>query len=178
MHEARLYRDVLGMPERLSYSSAEVRLAIVEAGRATLELADPPHAAFVDQVEVGRRVAGHIRVALQVADTSEATRPAFQGRSAPDRRADGHAVEVAKCSPRGSRRATTDAVRGACGASLTHPAAKEGRMSARQQSCHQRGEPQPPERLVGCRCRAEEGPIGWVPRLETKSSVAFRSLSM
>jgi lactoylglutathione lyase len=70
----RLYRDVLRMPERLSYSSAEGRVAILEAGRATLELADPPHAAFVDQVEVGRRVAGHIRVALEVADTSEATR--------------------------------------------------------------------------------------------------------
>jgi lactoylglutathione lyase len=49
-------------------------VAILETGRATLELADPAHAAFVDQVEVGRRIAGHIRVALEVADTSEATR--------------------------------------------------------------------------------------------------------
>jgi lactoylglutathione lyase len=70
----RLYRDVLGMPERVSYSSAEGRVAILEAGRATLELADPLHAAFVDQVEVGRRVAGHIRVALEVADTPGTTR--------------------------------------------------------------------------------------------------------
>jgi lactoylglutathione lyase len=70
----RFYRDILGMPERLSYSSEDGRVAILEAGRATLELADPPHAAFVDQIEVGRRVAGHIRVALEVSDTSEATR--------------------------------------------------------------------------------------------------------
>ncbi|MGH2654515.1 MAG: VOC family protein [Actinomycetota bacterium] len=70
----RFYRDVLGMAERLSYSSRDGRVAILEAGRATLEIADPPHAAFVDQVEVGRRIAGHIRVALEVADTSEAVR--------------------------------------------------------------------------------------------------------
>ena len=68
----RFYRDVLRMPERLSYSSTDGRVVILEAGRATLELADPRHAAFVDQIEVGRRVAGHIRVALEVADTSEA----------------------------------------------------------------------------------------------------------
>ena len=47
----RFYRDVLGMPERLSYSSPDSQVAILEAGRATLEVADPPHAAFVDQVE-------------------------------------------------------------------------------------------------------------------------------
>jgi lactoylglutathione lyase len=70
----RFYRDILGMPERLAYSSSDGRVAILEAGRATLELADARHAAFVDRVEVGRRVAGHIRVALEVADTAEATR--------------------------------------------------------------------------------------------------------
>jgi lactoylglutathione lyase len=70
----RFYRDILGMPERLSYASEDGRVAILEAGRATLELADPPHAAFVDQVEVGRRVAGHIRVAFEVEDTRETTR--------------------------------------------------------------------------------------------------------
>jgi lactoylglutathione lyase len=70
----RVYRDVLEMPERLSYVSQDGRVAILEAGRATLEVADPPHAAFVDQVEVGQRVAGHIRVALEVADASETTR--------------------------------------------------------------------------------------------------------
>jgi predicted enzyme related to lactoylglutathione lyase len=47
---------------------------ILEAGRATLELADPPHAAYIDEVEVGRRVAGHIRVAFEVDDSRSATR--------------------------------------------------------------------------------------------------------
>jgi lactoylglutathione lyase len=69
----RFYRDVLGMPERASYRSPGGRVTILEAGRATLELADPPHAAHVDEVEVGRRVAGHIRVAFEVSDTAATT---------------------------------------------------------------------------------------------------------
>ena len=69
----RFYRDVLGLPERAAYNSPGGRVTILEAGRATLELADPPHAAYIDQVEVGRRVAGHIRVAFEVGDTSAAT---------------------------------------------------------------------------------------------------------
>jgi hypothetical protein len=44
-------------------------VTILEAGRATLELADPSHAAYIDEVEVGRRVAGYIRVAFEVGDT-------------------------------------------------------------------------------------------------------------
>ena len=69
----RFYRDVLGLTERAAYTSPGGRVTILEAGRATLELADPPHAAFIDDVEVGRRVAGHVRVAFQVADAAAAT---------------------------------------------------------------------------------------------------------
>jgi predicted enzyme related to lactoylglutathione lyase len=67
------YRDVLGMPELGAFGSPGGRVTILDAGRATLELTDPPHAAYVDEVEVGRRVAGHIRVALQVPDAIAAT---------------------------------------------------------------------------------------------------------
>jgi predicted enzyme related to lactoylglutathione lyase len=49
-------------------------VTILEAGRATLELADPNQAEFIDRVEVGDRVAGHIRVAFEVADSEAATR--------------------------------------------------------------------------------------------------------
>src|SRR5687767_6368584 len=70
------YRDVLGMPELGAFSSPGGRVTILDAGRATLELADQPHAAYVDEVEVGRRVAGHIRVALQVPDAEAATNEA------------------------------------------------------------------------------------------------------
>ena len=48
-------------------------MAILDAGRATLELADPPHADFIDEVEVGRRVAAHVRVAFQVDDSRAVT---------------------------------------------------------------------------------------------------------
>jgi lactoylglutathione lyase len=68
----RFYRDVLGLRERAAFTSPGGRVTILEAGRATLELTDPPHAAFIDEVEVGRRVAGHIRVAFEV-DDSRAT---------------------------------------------------------------------------------------------------------
>ena len=67
------YRDVLGLRERAAFSSEDGRVTILEAGRATLELLDPTHSAFVDQVEVGRRVAGHIRLALEVDDSAAAT---------------------------------------------------------------------------------------------------------
>ena len=66
----RFYRDVLGLPERGAFVSPGGRVTILEAGRATLELADPGQAAFIDEVEVGRRVAGHIRVAFQVDDSA------------------------------------------------------------------------------------------------------------
>jgi predicted enzyme related to lactoylglutathione lyase len=69
----RFYRDVLGLPERASFSSPGGRVSILEAGRATLEIADPGQAAFIDEVEVGRRVAGHIRVAFEVDDSHEMT---------------------------------------------------------------------------------------------------------
>ena len=67
------YRDVLGMRELGAFSSPGGRVSILDAGRATLELADPPHAAYIDEVEVGQRVAGHIRIALEVVDAGAAT---------------------------------------------------------------------------------------------------------
>jgi predicted enzyme related to lactoylglutathione lyase len=74
-YEAALhfYRDVLGLTERAAFASPDGRVTILDAGRATLELADPGHAAFIDEVEVGQRVAGHIRVAFQVDDCDTTT---------------------------------------------------------------------------------------------------------
>jgi lactoylglutathione lyase len=62
------YRDALGMPERLAISAPDGRVTILEAGIATLEIADPNQAEYIDRVEVGRRVAGHLRVAFEVED--------------------------------------------------------------------------------------------------------------
>lgn len=70
----RFYRDVLGLEQRAAFASDGGRVTILEAGRATLEITDPPHAEFIDDVEVGKRVAGHIRVAFEVDDSAAVTR--------------------------------------------------------------------------------------------------------
>jgi lactoylglutathione lyase len=68
------YRDTLGLSESAEYLSEDQgRVIILDAGRATLEIADPGHAVYVDDVEVGRRVAGHVRVAFGVPDAAAAT---------------------------------------------------------------------------------------------------------
>jgi catechol 2,3-dioxygenase-like lactoylglutathione lyase family enzyme len=69
----RFYRDVLGLRQKAVFSSPGGRVTLLDAGQATIELADPPHAAYVDEVEVGRRVAGHIRVAFEVGDAASVT---------------------------------------------------------------------------------------------------------
>ncbi len=70
----RFYRDALGLPELGTYEARGARVTILDAGRATLELAEPAYAAYIDEVEVGRRVAGHVRVAFEVDDVTEVTR--------------------------------------------------------------------------------------------------------
>src|SRR6478735_5931490 len=73
------YRDVLGMPVSAEYlSDDQGRVVILEAGTATLEIGDSQHAAYVDDVEVGRPVAGQVRVALRVDDASHATSSAAE----------------------------------------------------------------------------------------------------
>ncbi|MPZ85520.1 MAG: VOC family protein [Actinophytocola sp.] len=67
------YRDVLGLGERDAVQSPNGRVMILDAGQATLELAEPSTAEYIDEVEVGRRVAGHIRVAFEVDDTRATT---------------------------------------------------------------------------------------------------------
>jgi lactoylglutathione lyase len=66
----RFYRDVLGLPVRADFSSDEGRVTVLDVGQATLEIADPAQADYIDRVEVGRRVAGHVRVAFEVEDAT------------------------------------------------------------------------------------------------------------
>jgi len=76
----RFYRDVLGMGELAVWSSPDGgRVILLDAGRATLEITDPANAAFIDQVEVGRRIAGPIRVGLEVDDARAAAAAAVDG---------------------------------------------------------------------------------------------------
>jgi catechol 2,3-dioxygenase-like lactoylglutathione lyase family enzyme len=64
------YRDELGLPLVKSWDEETGSGAILDAGRATLELLSPKQADLIDEVEVGRRVAGPIRVALEVEDSA------------------------------------------------------------------------------------------------------------
>jgi lactoylglutathione lyase len=63
------YRDVLELPVIYSWDEATGRGAVLDAGRATLELLSVNQAELVDEVEVGARVAGPVRIALEVADS-------------------------------------------------------------------------------------------------------------
>jgi len=67
------YRDVLGLPVLAAFDDDAGHVTILGAGRATLELSDVAHAEHIDHMEVGRRVAGHIRVAFEVSDSAAAT---------------------------------------------------------------------------------------------------------
>jgi lactoylglutathione lyase len=64
------WRDTLGLPELAVFEQDGGRVHLLGAGRATVELLDEAQAAFVDGIEVGRRVAPPVRVALEVADSA------------------------------------------------------------------------------------------------------------
>ncbi|NND85140.1 MAG: VOC family protein [Acidimicrobiia bacterium] len=66
------YRDRLGLPEVAQWGD-NGKGVLLAAGRATLEILEPEHAAHVDEVEVGKRVAGAIRVAFEVDDAASMT---------------------------------------------------------------------------------------------------------
>ena len=70
----RFYRDVLGLREQAAFEGeGDARVAILDAGRATLEIANPAQKRMIDEVEVGRPVAPRIRVAFEVPDAEGAT---------------------------------------------------------------------------------------------------------
>jgi AcrR family transcriptional regulator/catechol 2,3-dioxygenase-like lactoylglutathione lyase family enzyme len=70
-----LYRDTAGMAERAAFSGdGDARVVILDAGQATLELANPAQVDFIDAVETdGRTPSDRIRVALEVADATAVT---------------------------------------------------------------------------------------------------------
>jgi catechol 2,3-dioxygenase-like lactoylglutathione lyase family enzyme len=63
------YRDVLGLPEEESYAGENgAQVMILDAGRATLEIANRAQVRMIDDVEVGHPVSPHIRIAFEVED--------------------------------------------------------------------------------------------------------------
>lgn len=74
----QFYRDRLGLDVVEEWQRPEGRGVILALGpQTTLELFDGSQADFVDQVEVGRRVSGPVRLALAVPD-AQAAAEAFQ----------------------------------------------------------------------------------------------------
>jgi catechol 2,3-dioxygenase-like lactoylglutathione lyase family enzyme len=65
----QFYRDGLGLTVVEQWQTAEGQGMILALGpHTTLELFDADQAALVDRLEVGRRVSGPVRLALQVPD--------------------------------------------------------------------------------------------------------------
>ena len=99
------YRDVLGLPEEASFTGeAGARVAILDVGRATLELANPEQKRMIDDVEVGRQVAPHLRVAFEVDDAAAVTAELEQAGAtvvAPPTRTPWHSLNARLDAPAG-----------------------------------------------------------------------------
>ena len=64
------FRDALGLAQVGEWQNDGGQAVLLDAGRATLEIFDQAQANAIDKIEVGRRVAGPIRVAFQVSDSA------------------------------------------------------------------------------------------------------------
>jgi lactoylglutathione lyase len=93
----RFYRDSLGLSVVKSWDEAQGSGMILDAGRATLELLSLDMAAYIDSVEVGRRLSGPIRFALEV-DDSELTAKNLVAEGALKLATGPHALEGSECS--------------------------------------------------------------------------------
>ena len=69
----RFFAESLGLPLRAEFVTEHGHGMILEAGRATVEILDEAHASHVDEVEVGRRVGGLLRLAFEVDDADSVT---------------------------------------------------------------------------------------------------------
>ena len=68
----KFYCDGLGLESTQQWPADQGRAVILDLGRATLEIFDEQQANTVDQIEVGQRLSGQIRFALQVPDLKSA----------------------------------------------------------------------------------------------------------
>ncbi len=64
----RFYEQGLGLDRKALWATETTHAVLYELGRATVEVFDQAHADEVDAIEVGQRVGGQIRFALQVPD--------------------------------------------------------------------------------------------------------------
>jgi methylmalonyl-CoA/ethylmalonyl-CoA epimerase len=66
------YRDGLGLEPAEVWPDDQGRALVLNMGKATLEVFDEMQAQTIDQIQVGRRISGQIRFALQVPDLKAA----------------------------------------------------------------------------------------------------------
>lgn len=66
----RFFRDEVGLNQVGEFHQDGGRGFLLEAGRATLEIFDEAQAAAMDEIEVGKRVAGPVRLGLQTDDSN------------------------------------------------------------------------------------------------------------
>src|ERR1700674_3761104 len=66
---ATFFRDGLGLTQLAVFENDGGRGLLLDAGHATLELFDERQASAIDQIEVGRRVAGRMRLAFRTSDS-------------------------------------------------------------------------------------------------------------
>lgn len=70
----RFYRDVLGTTELAAFAEGDDdRVAILDAGRATVEIANPVHRQVIDDIEAAGRPSPRIRLAFEVSDADAVT---------------------------------------------------------------------------------------------------------
>jgi methylmalonyl-CoA/ethylmalonyl-CoA epimerase len=69
---ASFYREGLGLEPAQVWPEDQGRALVLDMGKATLEVFDEKQAQTIDQLEVGRRISGPIRFALQVPDLQAA----------------------------------------------------------------------------------------------------------
>jgi methylmalonyl-CoA/ethylmalonyl-CoA epimerase len=69
---AAFYRYGLGLEPSQVWPEEQGHALVLDLGRATLEVFDEKQADTVDQIEVGRRISGQVRFALQVPDLEAA----------------------------------------------------------------------------------------------------------
>jgi catechol 2,3-dioxygenase-like lactoylglutathione lyase family enzyme len=73
-HATTFFRDALGLQQVASWENDGGHGVLLDAGRATLEIFDQAQAHAIDNIEVGRRVAGQVRVAFQTSDSEAAAK--------------------------------------------------------------------------------------------------------
>ena len=71
-HLVKFYCDGLGIEPAAIWNNDGGKALLLDMGKATLELFDERQAEVIDELEVGRRVSGQIRFAMQVPNLNAA----------------------------------------------------------------------------------------------------------